>query len=454
MELPDLVFALSLPLLAPFGSPFPLGSKTLPAQDKVSQLVAQLGNNKDSNLSYQAFRKLLQDKPKKALPLLVKLLPQFSVYGRSLAFSLIQSYPRDLSQKTLRKLLKSDPPPVAMAAGIALYRLGDKSVAPSINKLLLASPPGKTREDLLRRLSSLRDRSVQQTVRGFLVPSASLGELDASLYNLSLSQDPFAAKAARDLLGSSKLSEPKRSLLEAFLLSQDQVCDSTALTKELEKTGDFYRLQKFLTQAEKLPRPVLQAIARYLEAHPSQYQSRYAIEILAKNSYRKALPSIRKLVNSKQPLVSQAAFDALQKLGGLSDKASFYQFLKSKDPSLALGAAETLRRMDDASGLPRVLEILQSQSPKALGLRYKAIQVLGDFRHPSAVPLLLRLLLDPNASNRSQATYALSKTLRCLFPYKRIDLASAGYRSTGPAQARAKAVAQLQKWWKRVAPNK
>ena len=431
-----------------------LGPKDLSVQDKVSQLVAQLGNNKDSNLSYQAFRKLLADKPPKALPLLVKTLPQFSVYGRSLAFSLIQSYPRDLSQKALAKLLKCKTPVVALVAGVNLHRLGDKSAIPTINKILLAATPGESREVLLRRLSYLSDPSVQRTVRGFLVPSASLGELDAALYNLSLSQDLPASKTAKDLLGSRELSESKRSLLQAFLLSRDQVCDSSALAKELKNAKDFYRLQKFLTRAQKLPRPVLKAIAQYLETHQSQYQAHYAIAILAKNSYRKALPIIRKLVNAKQPVVSQAAFDALQQLGGLSDRASFYQFLKSKKPSLALGAAETLRRMDDASGLPRVLEILQSKNPKALALKYKAIQVLGEFRSPQAVPPLFQLLLDPNASYRSQAVYALNKTLRCLFPYKRIDLASAGYRSAGPAQARAKAVARLRAWWERVSPNK
>ena len=424
------------------------------SQQGVERLIAQLGQAKDSKRSYQAFLKLLKDKPKKALPLLAKAIPGFSVYARSLAFSLISSYPRELSEKTFRKLLECADPSIELRAALALYRFGNRKAISKINNLLNKASPGRKRAELLRQLGSLSDPGLQGTVRSLLGPGADFMELDAALDYLSLSKDPKGPKAAKRLLDSPDLPSSSRSLIQAFLLSRNQVSETNNLAKELASTRDFYRLQKFLMRADTLPKPILGALVQYLQHHKNSYQSRYAIDLLTKHHYREALPLIRKLVNSKQAMVSQAAFSALQKLGGFSDRSSLYLLLKSKDLSLVLKAAKTLRRLDDFSGLPRVLEIIRSQAPQAVSIRYQAIQALGNFRSPRAVPLLLQTLLDPKPLNRSQASYALGMTLRCLLPYKRIDLSSAGYKPSAPASTREKAVARLQAWWKRISRRK
>jgi HEAT repeat protein len=379
----QLHFAVFFSLLCPHspGNP-PTQNKNL---QLIAKLVNQLGNIKDSNLSFQAFRKLQNRNPKKAIPLLIKAIPSFPPYPRSLAFSLLQSYPRGLSQPALHKLVACGIPAAELAAGLALYHQGDKSLAGTISTILSAASSGKDREALLRGLGNLSDKTVQTTVRGFLTPQILLSELDATLFYLLLSQDPLAPQAARNLLESEGLHADSQALLQAFLLSKDFKCDSHVLAKKLISNGDFYRLQKFLIKADKLPTTILTAVVSYLKKHSKSFQARYAIEILAKNNHRKSLPLIRKLVGSKQSMVSEAAFDALQKLGGLSDRASFYQFLKSKDPSLALGAADTLRR---------------------------------------------------------------------LFPYKRIDLASTGYLPTASPAERADSVARLRAWWSKVSPQK
>ncbi|HHI80570.1 MAG TPA: HEAT repeat domain-containing protein [Planctomycetes bacterium] len=427
----------------------------LPHQDRVAQLVAQLGESKDSSRSYQAFQKLFKQKPKAALPLLVRALPGFSLYARSLAFSLIGSYPWDQAEPTLRKLLHCGAPAVELEAALVLRRQGDKSLGPRIAEILEHAPTSKERRAMLLRLGSLADPAIQAAVRDLLSPKLSSIDWDAALYYLLLSQDPKAPRLVQKQLADPTLAKDSRSLLQAFLLGAGQSTEDTAaLVRDLESNGNFYRLQKFLLRAETLPPPVLEAALAFLRSHPDNYQARYAIALLARHKHQKALPLIRKLVASRQPLVSQAAFDALQKLGGLSGRASFYQFLKSSDPSLVLRAADTLRRRDDLSGLPKVLELVQSKSPAAKRLRYKALQVLGEFRSPRAVPLLIQALDDPDPSNRSQASWALAKTLRCIFPYRRIDLASAGYRPGATAGERADAVARIRAWWARVRPAK
>ncbi len=73
--------------------------------------------------------------------------------------------------------------------------------------------------------------------------------------------------------------------------------------------------------------------------------------------------------------------------------------------------------------------------------------MLGGFRTAKAVDPLLGALMDSKISVRANAYNSLSTVLRSLFPYRRLDLASTGYATSGSASARKTAVDAMKAWW-------
>ncbi len=415
----------------------------------LSLQIAQLGNAQDSQLRYSAYRKLLSTRPPKAVPLLVKALPAYPTAAVSLALSLLQSYPRDLSEPAFRKLLSCGRPVIEVGVATILYRYGDKSLVEKIAQVLEKAPRDyMTRQQMLSRLSYVKDVRIQQAVRAWLRPGLSLRELDTILYHLLLAEDPKAAEAVEQL---SKQDNPElgvRPLIEAFLWASGRKPSLSSLDLALDSMSgsDFSRLQKYLSRAERLDPKILKALGGFLERNQDHYSASSAMQILAKHGYRKALPTIRKLLASSNTQVSKAAFEALRDLGGMSDKSSLYQLLDSEHLDIALSAADTLRRLDDHTGMARVLEIVK----KGGKTRSEAVRVLAEFRSPKVVVPLLVALEDRDSAVRSQAFSGLGKVFRCLYPYKRIDLSKSGYTLTAGPTKRAIAAANLRAWWGRM----
>lgn len=436
--------SLACVLLALLVIPVRLSAQKRFSTKDLSKLVADLGNSMDSNIRYAAYRKLIRTRPPKAVPLLVKALPAYPQAAQSLALSLLQGYPRDLSQPAFRKLLDCGAPLVEIGSAIALHRFGDKSQGKRIARMIAKAPRhDNLRQLMLSRIGYLRDERVQAAVRALLVPGVTSSELDTILYHLLINEDPKAADAAFVLYGSEGLDESSRLVLGAFLIAKGRSVDASRLAEILPTTRDFYRLQKYLSRADHLDKRILAAVADYLEHNQRSTYASYAISLLARHRYRKAIPTIRKLVTSTNSTVSKAAFSALRDLGGFSNKSSLYQLLDSKSPDVVLSAADTLRRMDDATGLDAVLQVVK----KGGRTRSEAVRVLAEFRDAKVVVPLFAALEDKDSAVRSQAYTGLGKVFRCLYPYKRIDLSKSGYSVNAGPTKRAIAVANLRAWW-------
>jgi HEAT repeat protein len=140
--------------------------------------------------------------------------------------------------------------------------------------------------------------------------------------------------------------------------------------------------------------------------------------------------------------VARAAFDALTAAGAL--EAAGLRRLLAGRPPLALRAAEALRRLDDASGLPRVLELAQERGTS----RAEAVRVLGGFRVKEAVPPLLAALEDSELPVRASALTGLQGVLGSLFPYRRLNLQSTGYGTNAPEAQRREGAAKIAAWWR------
>ena len=184
-------------------------ASTVLAQDDVAQLVAQLGEKTDYNKRNAAYRALLAQKPRSALPLLAKVLPGYELTSQSLGLSILQSYPKDQSHTVLRKLLKSKSAFLELGAAAALYHAGDKSMVDHILHGLEDSGSARATSSMLRRIYSVREARVAATVRKLLDPLPATTVLDAVLRYLKYSKDPEGPRAVKKLLANSEPSDLK-----------------------------------------------------------------------------------------------------------------------------------------------------------------------------------------------------------------------------------------------------
>ncbi len=423
---------------------------TVAAQRDVAQLVAELGEKTDYNKRYAAYRALLAEKPPAALPLLAKVLPGYELTSQSLGLSLLQSYPRDKSHTVLRKLLKSKSAFLELGAAAALYHAGDKSMVDHILHGLENSGSAKATSSMLRRIYSVREARVAAAVRKLLEPVPTTSTiLDALLRYLNYSKDPEGPRAVKKLLANSDLKGDSRAVCAAYLLAMGESSHAKDLAAALEsgEVRSFTRLNSFLSQAPHLDNEILAAILKFVEdnlAEATQLtQVTYALKTLAKHRYRNSLRIIREMLESDEPRLSKAAFDALLQMGDELKPKSLRKLLDPERPELCIVAADALRRLDDMSGLQPLLAVVK----KGGFTRSNAIAALGKFRVRAAVHPLIDALNDSNATVRSRAYQGLGTVLRALFPYRRLDLASTGYAAHRSPAKRKEAAAKILAWW-------
>jgi HEAT repeat protein len=420
-------------------------ASTVTAQGDVAGLVAQLGDQTNYTKRYAAYRELLAKKPPSALPLLAKALPGYALSSQSLGVSLLQSYPRNKSQPILRKLLKSKSAFLELGAAAVLYQTGDKSTVDHIVHGLESSASASETSMMLGRIYTVRDARVAAAVRKLLEPVPPSATLDAVLRYLNYSRDPDGPVAVKKLLSSSDLDADNRAVCAAYLLARGEASAAKELAVALEsgEVQRFTRLNRFLSQAPHLDNDILAAILKFVEDSSDTTQVTYALKILGKHRYRQAMRVIREMLESDEPRISKAAFDALLLMGDELKPKSLRKLLDPDRPDLCIVAADALRRLDDMSGLEPLLAVVN----KGGSTKSDAVQALGKFRVRAAVRPLIEALNDSNSTVRQRAFQGLGTVLRALFPYRRLDLASTGYGSNRSAAKRREAAAKILAWW-------
>jgi HEAT repeat protein len=382
-------------------------------------------------------------KAKEALPLLLRSLPNAPLQGQSLGFSLLQSYPREETSSALRVLVASRSPYLSLASAAWLWRTEDKSFAPKIADALGRAGSPEEIAQMVPQISGILDERVTAAVRGLLAARATVPVLDAVLYHLLVAGDPQARGAASALLKSPELTPDARALVGAFLIAAGDAGAAQAFAAAVAAASQqaLVRLPRLLERAPRLDEAVTAALVALLESDAASGQRAAVARIFAKHPSSKAVPALRRLMEEGDDATARAAFDALNAAGAL-EPASLRR-LFSKRAQLALLAADALRRLDDPSGLPRVLELVQQPGTH----RAEALRMLGNFRVAEAVPVLLAALEDGDEAARSAAFYGLEVTLRSLFPYRTLDLRATGYTPQAPENQRRAAAAKIAAWW-------
>ncbi len=440
-------FGAVLALLACFAQSSFLTAQAKEKKLSVAELIAQLGDAKDSQKRYDAYRELQAEKPKKALALLAAALPTFPYASQSLGLSLLQSYPYEKSRPFRKKLMSCGVPFLELGAAVSFVREGDSSaVKVIIAALIKAKDDARTLASMIRRMGYVKNKEVQDQVRSLLRPATASTVISAALYYLQAAEGLRAKERALQLADSADTDIQSRAFCEAYLLGTGMNSRSENIAKLLrENRVSLSSLYTFLQKAPRMDKPLLEYFLESLEEKKQGYEVRYAIGFLAKHRYSKAVAQIRKLMTSSDSTVAEAATEAISKMSGGLRPEDLYKQLSSDNNALVLTAADTLRKLDDYTGLPRVLEILKEDQAK----EYAAIQVLVGFRSKKVIEPLLDALLSKNLSVRSTALSGIRRIWQCFFPYKRFNLEASGYRYNGPETSRTAAVAKFRAWWKK-----
>ncbi len=395
---------------------------------------------------YPAYRELLTRRDPAIVGPLLERIGGYDLSAQSYGVSLLQQLGGEVEAKAFARLLDARSP---FLRAVAAQQLHAQQPAKASKVLVEALAQARTDPGaltmILARLGGLKDVAVQAAVRGFVVPESSPEILGAALSHLAYAGDTEVLPQVRALLRQADVGA--RALAAAFLLKhgeEDQVSVlEGAVGDDALTYAVWVRLRPWLEGASRVPLSVLEAATKRVESESEIYFVSSLIGFLAALEHAPAVPVMRRLLRSKEAVVSKAAFDALATLPNGLTVEDLEAELAGEDAVRRLAAADALRRRDDLRGLPAVLELVKPGSAQ----RAEAVRVLGGFRVDAAVEPLLDALLDDDVSTRANAYNGLGGVLRALLPYRRLDLASTGYATQADATVRAQAVARLRAWW-------
>ncbi len=414
----------------------------------VADLVAQLGGPDVSRRS-QAMIDLRNRKDPKAIPLLVAALPDYEYLGQYYGVMVLEVYPRKLAEPALRALVRSRSPYLRLAAATAVYRFGDLRTIPVIVKALtLPDIPPNIRMYMLNRLYSIRDPRVLAAVRSLIVPGADVSVLGTAMSILGNVPNDASRATAVNLLADPRPGVRAMALALLYRMGEEHRAVEIAKvlrSGEVEYT-EFIRVRSLLYPMPRISAEILAAVLSLIETSDNVNMLSQGIGLIEKFRYRKAIPVLKKLLQHENRIVSKAAFEALSELGGGLDAGALYPLLESEDTDQRLMAAEALRKMDDHAGFEVLVEITKTGQNQQ---RADAARSLGGFRTAASVDALIPALLDPYSTTRMYAESSLVQILRALYPYRRLDLSSTGYRREGTKASREQAVRQIRAWWSR-----
>jgi HEAT repeat protein len=131
-----------------------------------------------------------------------------------------------------------------------------------------------------------------------------------------------------------------------------------------------------------------------------------AVELLGRLRDPRALPPVLAL---DDPALAQVRLEALGRLGGEDALAELLEALRGADVALKFPALRALSEFGDVD-LARLLPDVEPYlAHEQAGLREFAAKFMGTRRHQAAVPALVGLLRDDDASVRQMAGWALAQ---------------------------------------------
>jgi hypothetical protein len=404
------------------------------AQTDVAAQVARLGSQ-DPQQQYEGYRELQRTRPPEAIGLLARQLAACPLNGQSLGVSLLQQYPIDQTREAYRKLVADGGPFLRGASAAALLRAEALGTAAAAERTML-----------LQRLYGLDDPLVGAALRALIRGGVPGVDVENALYLLlsAPQREDAALRAAEALLAGAGEDGRARAACAAFLLACGETRHAPLVAEAIAADRSaVVRLARFLERAPGLGRELTAALAELLAGARNRNEVSLASRVLREHAEAEAVAALRGLLTAEDAPVREAALEALSEIPGALDAETLRRMLASGEVGSVLVAADTLRRMDDPSGLARVLELVEAPGAGRLA----AVEVLGRFRARGAVPPLLDALDDADEAVRRTAFQALGRLLSDLFPYRRIDVSTTGYRAEAAPAERATATAALRRFW-------
>lgn len=419
-----------------------LGVAPLAAQKDLEALVEQLGSS-DATVRSRAYSTLQRDRRVDVVDLLGKRIDGMLPEGQQLALYLLQQHPIDATRPVYTRLLAAERPLLRASAAAMLVRSGDRARMPVLAKAVAAAPRDE-RQSVLNVLWSIDDPSIVEAVRGYVTAEASaplLVSALAQLRQIEKGRSPATTAAVR-ALAASPTAEVRAAAL-AWLCGGDGGDGfATELAQLLREDGSrFWIVERLFERDRKYPAVLTDAFAAALASPRSQYDVTQAAALLKVQAPELVGPALRALLDHANDGVRTAAMQALATVPGGLEGKELQKLLQEGSPEQQLAAAAVLRRMDDSSGLPVVLQLLQSRGKHTA----EAVRVLAGFRSRDVVEPLLAALDDAELPVRQAAWTGLQQVLRDLFPYRRFAFDRSGYDPNGGN--RTAGIQQLRTWW-------
>jgi HEAT repeat protein len=285
------------------------------------------------------------------------------------------------SVPALAERLSSDDAEVAVAAALALGRIGTTAAAEQLEPQLLHADP------------AVRSAAAEGCVR-CAEQLAKAGSVDRAV------QLADAARAA-DVPRPRKLEATRAAIVL-------RASAGVPLLEEQLRAADRHFFALGLTTARELPgQEVTESIAALVGQLPPERQALVML-VLADRHDPAALPAVLQAARSGEIPVRLAAIEALAQLGDAQSVAVLLEIAQDRDAELVRAALDALVALPG----PEIDAQIMSRLEAAPGqLRRQLIELVGRRRITAAVPALIAALQDSDAAVRLQAVVGLGETI-------------------------------------------
>ena len=430
------------------GAALALLAASLTAQQATKELDAlldQLGGA-DATARSQAFQTLQRERNPDVVGRLDKRIAAFAPAGQQLALYLLQQHAIDTTRPVYTHLLTAERPLLRATAAAMLVRHGERTHLPLLSKAV-ATTPREDRLQVLNALWSIDDPAVRDAVRGYVEADAN-GPLLVAALALLRQQEKGQSDATTTVvrrLQTSADADVRAAALLWLVHGPDGEAAATALAALLREDGNrFWRIERLLERDRKQPAALTDALVAALAAPRAGHDVAWLATLVKLQAPDRVLPALRQLLDHKNTEVRNAAMQALAATPGGLEPKDLLQLLRAGNAEQQVLAAGVLRRMDDASGLPIVIGLVQEPGTRTA----EAVRVLASFRSREVVEPLLAALDDGKVQVRQFAWTGLQQVLGDLFPYRRFAFDRAGYNPG--SEDRAAGLQTLRAWWATV----
>ena len=373
------------------------------AQERVDELIKQLGSFPDYDAIRAASEELYQIGPP-AAPDLIKALQNSDPGIRKEAARLLGDLKIKEAIVPLSKLIKDNKDWVVRSVVYSLGNIADPAAVAPL-KEALKHYDESVREAALYSLDELQAESALPDIaRVMLEDNDQYVRWRAMMVMKSIKEGSEVEAITRALRDPGAEAKARRNA--ASFVGDLKVDSALPLLVTAFEAKDENLRWRAVEAAGKIGNPAARKAIEGKLKDPSRDVRMFAISSLAELGDEASVPPLAAMLSQKSPEIKKNAIRSLRKIGGASAAAAVRNMLTDPDKYIRAQAVETLAEMGDGKAVKQIRLLASDRSPV---VRAAVMHALGELGDGSDIYLLKTGSGDKNFWVSQEAERALAK---------------------------------------------